>query len=222
MASNSHQLLYEVLGHKFSDAHLLSQALTHSSMQKKNYERLEFLGDRVLGLIVAHLIFDAYPEDAEGGLAKRHTSLVRKETLAQIAENIGLNHYIIMAKGEHLSGGRMKQSLLSDVCEAVIAALYLDGGLKAATRFIERYWHTLIHDMVIPPQDSKTIIQEWAQGLGMLPPQYIILKREGPPHEPIFTVEVSIEGLDPISAKGSSKRAAEQEAARLLIAEIAA
>ncbi len=207
--------LAEALGHRFTDPSLLRFAVTHSSVAGRGAlanERLEFLGDRVLGVVIADLLYRRFPAEDEGHLARRFAVLVSRETLAQVAGQIGLAPYLSLARGEEDSGGRANPAILADACEAVIAALYLDGGLEAARRFIEGAWTELI-EQERPPQDPKTALQEWAQGAGRKLPSYVVIGSEGPPHDPLFTVEVRVEGLPPTTATGRSKRAAEQAAA---------
>jgi ribonuclease-3 len=208
--------LAEVLGYRFTDESLLRLAVTHSSASGRGgaaNERLEFLGDRVLGLIIAELLYRRFSSEEEGDLARRFAVLVSRETLAQVAGRIGLASYLTLARGEEDSGGRTNPAILADACEAVIAALYLDGGLDAARRFIEDAWRASIEQDRRPPQDPKTALQEWAQAAGHKLPSYVVVASEGPAHEPLFTVEVRVAGLPPIAASGRSKRAAEQAAA---------
>lgn len=210
--------LCETIHYHFKDKNLLFEALTHTSMHKskKSYERLEFLGDRVLGLIVAEELYERLPHEVEGELAKRHAQLVRTETLAEIAVQIGVGDYIRMAKGEANTGGRHKVSLLSDVMEALVAAIYKDGGLDAARKFIQCFWKDYFTLPLTPERDSKTSLQELSQGKGFPTPVYNVIDITGPPHNPVFTVEVVVEGLGSAMAKGSSKRNAEKEAAEIL------
>lgn len=218
--------LAELLGYRFSDPGLLEQALVHSSVvpgpghRPASNERLEFLGDRVLGLVVARLLFERFAREKEGHLARRHAELVRKEALARVAERIGLGAYLHLARGEEEAGGRENPAILADACEAVIAALFLDGGLDAAGAFIRRQWLALIEEDLTPPKDSKTALQEWAQARGMALPDYRVVDQEGPAHEPLFRIEVSLEGLPPEVATGTSKRGAEQAAAGALLARL--
>jgi ribonuclease-3 len=208
--------LAETLGHRFADPSLLRLALTHSSASRRGLaanERLEFLGDRVLGLAVAGLLYRRFAGEEEGDLARRFAVLVSRESLAQVAGQIGLAPYLSLARGEEDSGGRGNPAILADACEAVIAALYLDGGLDAAKRFIEREWASLVEQDRQPPQDAKTALQEWAQAEGRKLPSYVVVASEGPAHDPLFTVEVRVEGLAPATGAGRSKRAAEQAAA---------
>ncbi len=208
------------LGHSFERPRLLIDALTHSSKAKardRSYERLEFLGDRVLGLIVAELIYLRFDTEPEGALAKRHAALVRRETLAQVAAQLSLADCLSLSPGEADSGGRENPAILADACEAVIGALYLDGGLEAARRLVETYWKPLIEADLTPPQDNKTTLQEWAQGRGLPLPHYEIAEQSGPAHDPEFTVRVTVGDAPSVDGKGKSKRVAEQLAAGKLL-----
>jgi ribonuclease III len=222
--------LSETLGHRFARPALLTEALTHASavsrqrgrgVSGQGYERLEFLGDRVLGLVVAELLWRRFPDEAEGALTRRHTQLVRHEALAQVARAIDLGRYLILSPGEDVARTREVAGVLGDACEAVIAALYIDGGLAAAERFIHRYWARLIEADATPPRDPKTALQEWAQGRGLPLPLYETVKIEGPAHQRHFTVRVTVTTLSPETATGASKRAAEIAAAAALLAQIA-
>ncbi len=209
------------LGHRFADPALLRQALTHSSGstdRMRSNERLEFLGDRVLGLVVADMLYERFPDEEEGALARRHAALVQRESLARVSRGIGLPDHLILSMGEAETGGRENDSLLADACEAVIAALYLDGGLDAARDFVHAHWSALMEENPTPPKDAKTALQEWAQGRGKPLPSYREVSREGPDHAPTFTIEVSVEGLDPAIGTGSSKRLAAQAAAEAMLA----
>lgn len=214
--------LNKIIGYRFQNESLLQEALTHTSMHRstKSYERLEFLGDRVLGLVIAEELFESFPHESEGNLAKRHAQLVRTETLAEIAEVIGLGEYILMGRGEANTGGRQKVSLLSDVLEALIAAIYKDGGLEPVRAFIKKQWDSYFLTPLLPERDTKTALQEYAQGKGYMIPAYTVLQEQGPPHNPIFTVEVFVEGLGKAQAQGSSKRKAEKEAAEKLLHDL--
>lgn len=210
--------LYKPLEHSFQDESLLKQAVTLGfGNYFVGYERLEFLGDRVLGLIVADMLFHAYPAEPEGDLAKRHSKLVRAETLAIVAEELHLGDYFIFPKSEANAIDKHSKTLLSDVCEAVIAALYLDGGLETAARFVKRYWTPLMQEAAVPPVDSKTALQEWAQGRKLPLPVYKVLSVTGPDHDPVFVMEVSVKGVKPVTARGNSKRSASQAAAAELL-----
>jgi len=219
--------LAESLGHDFRHEELLTDALTHPSAvrrargARRGYERLEFLGDRVLGLIVAELVWHRFPAEAEGELTRRHTDLVRRDALAEVAKAVGLGARLIVSPGEDAAGVRHQPSVLADVCEAVIAALYLDGGLPAARRFVERWWEARLAASGAPPRDPKTALQEWAQARGRPLPAYRTVATEGPAHRRHFTITVEVEGLPPATATGSSKRAAETAAAATALAALA-
>jgi len=218
------------LGYVFHSPALLAEALTHPSLSggrrsaqrhgRGGYERLEFLGDRVLGLLVAEWLMECFPTEAEGGLAKRHVALVRRESLCQVAETLGLGEHLRLSPGEADSGGRHNRTILADACEALIGALYLDGGLEVARRFVHAYWTPLLEAIERPPQDGKTMLQEWAQGRGLPLPAYRIVERTGPAHRPEFEVAVEVPGLPVASGHGSSRRAAEQAAAAVLLAQL--
>jgi ribonuclease III len=218
--------LAEPLGHVFARPVLLTEALTHPSatrrrgISRRGYERLEFLGDRVLGLVIADLLWHRFPQETEGELTRRHTQLVRGETLAEVARAIGLNRSIIVSPGEDAAGVRDNPSVLADVCEAVIAALFLDGGLPAAARFVERWWEQRIVAAGAPPRDPKTALQEWAQARGLPLPAYRTVATEGPAHRRVFTVTVTVNGVAPATATGPSKRAAETAAAAAALAAV--
>ena len=212
--------LSRVLGHRFAAPRLLAEALTHPSATGKgesDYERLEFFGDRVLGLVVADLLFEIFPGEAEGALSQRFAALVRREALARVARTIGLGDHLILAKGERERGGAGNPANLANAMEAVIGALFRDGGLEPAHAFIRRHWLPLVGEADGPPQDSKSALQEWTQNaLGTLP-VYRTLAVEGPAHGPSFSVEVRVEGFEPALGTGASKRAAEQAAAQILL-----
>jgi ribonuclease-3 len=210
------------LGHSFRDKALLERALTHASAGAANSnERLEFLGDRVLGLIVAEILYRLYPKDAEGVLALKLNALVRKEACAEAAEAAGLPDHLILAASEASSGGRKKAVILAGACEAVIAALYLDGGMEAARQFIERYWSNGFAALGQDMRDPKTALQEWAQARGArTAPVYRLMRRDGPDHAPRFVVEVTAGGEAPEMGEGGSKREAEQAAAAAMLARL--
>lgn len=215
--------LAKTLGHDFADPGLLSRALTHGSASRRqrgagdDYQRLEFVGDRVLGLIIAERLYRDFPQEREGALAKRFAMLVRRESLAEVAGKIGLGPYITISKSEEDVGGRDNPAILADCCEALIGALFLDGGLDAARRFVEVQWRTLIEADLRPPEEAKTTLQEWAQARGLALPVYREVERHGPDHDPVFTVEVSVEDRPAAQGSGRSKRLAEQEAATRLL-----
>lgn len=211
------------LGHVFKDRELLARALRHSSASASaSNERLEFLGDRVLGLIAAEKLHALYPDDAEGSLALKFNALARQEACAAAAEAAGLADHIQLANSEVMSGGRKKAAILAGTCEAVIAALYLDGGFEAARAFVEKYWTHAFATLDSDMRDAKTALQEWAQGRKEFPapPVYRVVKREGPDHAPRFEVEVSVTGRDPVVGEGGSKREAEQSAAKAMLKKL--
>lgn len=213
--------LEERLGHLFTDKKLLTRALTHASASGPNSnERLEFLGDRVLGLICAERLHELYPKDNEGDLALKFNHLVRAEACAAAAEAARIGEHLILAKSESGSGGRRKLQILAGTCEAIIAALYLDGGIEAAKVFIRRYWTDTFASLTTEMRDPKTRLQEWSQARGAksATPVYTIIGREGPDHAPVFQVEVRVHGKDPQVGTGTSKREAEQDAARKMLA----
>jgi ribonuclease-3 len=213
--------LADVLGYVFERPELLEQALTHpSAAAKSTYERLEFLGDRVLGLIIADMVYRAYPAEAEGSLARRFAALVRKEALVRVADGIGLGQHLRVSRAEAEQGGRGSRNLLADACEAVIAALFLDGGFEAARRFVEQHWQPLLAEQLEPPQDAKTALQEWAQGQGLPLPNYRLIASEGPAHDPVFDIEVSLPGSGAAQGRGRSRRAAESDAASALLRQV--
>lgn len=215
--------LAEILGHTFNHPDILRRAVTHASAEPRAwnaYERLEFLGDRVLALILAEHLLDRFPHEREGSIAKRHVSLVRRETLAEVAHNIELGRFLIISRGEDEAGARASDTILSDAMEAVIGALYLDGGLEAARRFILKYWNPVLELDRRPPQDPKTALQEWAQGRRLPLPIYATVAQTGPAHAPEFTVEVRVEGQVSQRAIGKSKRLAEQSAAAAMLEAI--
>ena len=216
--------LQKRLGYQFDNLKLLERALTHTSAKKErvgDYERLEFLGDRVLGLVVAEMLWDRFPKESEGDLAKRHAHLVRGATVAEVALSVNLGQVLRLSKGERDSGGQDNPHLLADACEAVIAAIYIDGGFAEARRVVSTLWEKQVASHKQPPRDSKTLLQEWVQAKGHGLPQYKLISREGPPHDPFFTIEVSIQGQQPSTGTGKSKRIAEQQAAKLMLEKVA-
>jgi ribonuclease-3 len=218
--------LMQSLGHPFNDAGLLGEALRHSSDPDVNQgraasnQRLEFLGDRVLALVVAEWLLERYPGEAEGEIARRHASLVRRDALARAGGDIDLASYLSLSHGEDEAGGRRNPALIADACEAVIAALYLDGGLHSAAAFIRKAWADMIAEAPEPPVDAKTLLQEWAQGRGLNLPGYAETGRQGPAHNPQFTIEAMVDGYPPMAGSGASKRAAEQQAAKALLIKL--
>ncbi|KPQ07973.1 MAG: ribonuclease III Rnc [Rhodobacteraceae bacterium HLUCCA12] len=210
----------ERLGHRFTRPELLARALTHASIASKtrpDNQRLEFLGDRVLGLVMAETLLKADKSASEGQLAPRYNALVRKETCADIARAVGLGEVLRLGRSEMLTGGRRKETLLGDAMEAVLAAVYLDGGLDAARAVILRHWGERIASAEIDARDPKTVLQEFVQARGDPPPVYHEIAREGPPHAPVFTIEARLADGQASAASAGSKRQAEQAAARALL-----
>jgi ribonuclease-3 len=216
--------LEQRLGYTFKDRGLLERALTHASASAQaSNERLEFLGDRVLGLVLAEKLHALYPLDPEGALALKFNALARRDACAAAAEAAGLSAHLILASAESGSGGRQKAAILAGACEALIAALYLDGGMEAARGFIERYWTKAYAALGQDMRDAKTALQEWAQGRkgsAASAPVYRQVKREGPDHAPRFQVEVSIGGQEAEIGEGGSKREAEQDAAQKMLTRL--
>lgn len=216
------------IGHRFTKKALLREALTHSSAtgpgrrMKRSNERLEFLGDRVLGVVIAELLITRFPDEGEGALSQRHAGLVRRETLADVGAQLGIGDWLVLARSEDEGGGRSNPAILADALEAVIGALYLDGGLPTAAAFIRAHWEQRLADMRGPPRDAKTALQEWAQSRGLGLPDYRVTATSGPPHAPTFEVAVSLTDLATATATGGSKRAAEQAAAEQLLARLCA
>jgi ribonuclease-3 len=220
------EALYAVLGHRFADPTLLREALTHRSAERPtgaasaDNDRLEFLGDRVLGLLISEYLYRRFADATAGELARRYNALVRQESLTRVAEAIGLGNHIRLSRSERSSGGAAKPALLADACEAVIAALYLDGGLDAARRFVVEHFAPLVIDATGAAKDAKTALQERAHARGLEQPQYHVVGQSGPAHEPSFSVSVTIAGRPPAVGQGRSKREAEQAAATALLAHL--
>jgi ribonuclease-3 len=217
------RVLSERIAYKFGDDSLLEQALTHISAVKDkgrvgSYQRLEFLGDRVLGLAISEMLFAAFPKADEGELSKRLAELVRKETCAEIARSVDLGEAIKLGSSEANAGGRRRTAVLADVCEALIGAVFLDGGYPVAAALVERLWGERLRARARPPRDAKTALQEWAQGRGLPTPSYREIARSGPHHDPEFRISVELPNLEPAEGIGRSKRAAEQAAAAVLLA----
>ncbi len=208
------------LGYEFSNPELLVRALTHgsvSSATRPDNQRLEFLGDRVLGLVMATALLEADKKASEGQLAPRFNALVRKEACADVARQIDLGAVLKLGRSEMLSGGRRKQALLGDAMEAVIAAIYRDAGFEAARDVILALWGNRIHSVESDARDAKTSLQEWAQARGQKPPSYIEVKRSGPDHAPVFTIAARLQDGTEAQATAGSKRQAEQAAAKALL-----
>lgn len=213
---------------RLRESPLVRQALTHPSRAEKqdgvpfNNQRLEFLGDAVLGLAVAELLYTMYPHEQEGDLARRFAALVCGECLVDVARTIGLGEALMLSDSEEENDGRRNPSSLEDACEALIGAIYLDAGFEAARGFVMQHWRHLAESLSEPPKDAKTALQEWAQGRGLPLPQYTLLREEGPSHAPLFTIEVSVQDQGRAEASAPSKKAAEREAAAALLARLGA
>ncbi len=217
--------LADRIGHSFARPDLLVRALTHGSVSspgRADNQRLEFLGDRVLGLVMAEALLAADAQAREGQLAPRFNALVRKETCADVAREIGLGDILKLGRSEMLTGGRRKEALLGDAMEAVIAAVYVDAGFEVARKLILRLWGHRIAGVEPDARDAKTSLQEWAQARGMPPPAYVETARSGPDHAPVFTLRVTLASGENAEATASSKRVAEQAAARSLLERLEA
>jgi ribonuclease-3 len=216
--------LEERIGYRFKDAVLLDSALSHISSLKGSrnragsYQRLEFLGDHVLGLVISDMLFRAFPRADEGELSRRLADLVRKETCADMARAIDLGAAIRLGSSEANAGGRKRPAILADVCEALIGAVYLDGGFPAAEALVGRLWEQRLRTTAQPLRDPKTVLQEWAQARGLPTPAYREVARSGPDHDPEFRVAVHLPKFAPAEGMGRSKRAAEQAAAAAMMA----
>ncbi|MEO9822962.1 MAG: ribonuclease III [Paracoccaceae bacterium] len=213
----------ERLGHAFKQPELLVRAVTHSSIStetRPDNQRLEFLGDRVLGLVMAEALLSRDKDASEGQLAPRFNALVRKEACADVARQIDLGAVLKLGRSEMMSGGRKKEALLGDAMEAVIAAVYQDAGFEAVRAVILRHWGKRIETVKADARDAKTSLQEWAQARGQNPPKYVEIARDGPDHAPLFTVAVKLDSGETETSKAASKRAAEQSAAQALLEKL--
>ncbi len=222
MTGSSLSELEDEVGYAFDDGGLLERALTHSSLsggreRVADLERLEFLGDRVLGLLAAEALWRRYPKMQEGDLAPRLNALVRKDTCAKAALHWGLDRHMRLSPQEENSGGRRKTAILGDVCEAFLGALYIDGGLRAARRAFEPFWLENMERLLKRYQDAKTTLQEWSQDRRLGTPRYRVVDAEGPAHDPDFTIRVEIDGYEPAQGRGRSKRAAQAQAAEAFL-----
>ncbi len=221
--SRGHAALEARLGYKFADPELLDRALTHSSAIApakriaQSYQRLEFLGDRVLGLVVADMLYRRFPRANEGDLSRSLNALVRKETCAQVAREIGLGPELNLGDSEAKTGGADKDAILGDVTEALLGAIYLDGGLAPAFEIIERLFGVHLDEHGSERADAKTTLQEWAQGRGLEPPVYVEIERHGPDHAPEFTIAVKLGDFPQLTATGPSKKLAEHKAAEAFL-----
>jgi len=214
--------LEKVLGHRFKDQELAGRALTHSSTRgsgsRSDNETLEFLGDRVLGLSIAAALIAAHPTATEGDLARRFNQLVKREACAAVGRSIDLGSHLILSDSEASSGGRGKDTILADAVEALLGAVFIDGGFDKANAVVTRLWQSSLAVPQAAPADPKSALQEWAQGRGMALPRYVEIQRSGPDHAPRFVSEVRITGIKPAQGTGPSKRMAEQAAASAMLA----
>lgn len=211
--------LEKILGYTFNNKELLKHAVTHGSFSSnlhKNYERLEFLGDRVLGLAVAHLLYMEFPEEPEGFLSPRHMKLVCKDTVSKVGLELGINEFIL-AENEYLT---RNANVLCDVMEAIIGAIFIDSNIQNAIDFIDRNWEHFINHESKPQRDNKTCLQEFSHKLKGGNPVYRLLSKKGSEHEPVFTIEVCIEGETPVQGAGHNKKIAEQAAAGILLKQL--
>lgn len=219
----SHPLfeLEQRIGYRFKNISYMEQALTHSSKNGSiNNERIEFLGDRVLNLVMAHTLFEQNPAESEGGLAKKHSSLVQGKMLAAVGRTINIGDFLIMSDAERHAGGAENENIVSDAMEALLGAVFLDGGLDPARIIIIKLWDKYILSPIEEHQDSKTELQEWVQARGLPLPDYDVVGRTGPDHAPVFEIQVKVDGFDSVLAVGSSRRQAEKEAARRMMAQV--
>jgi len=208
----------KIINYEFQKKDLLELALTHPSVpEKSNYQRLEFLGDSVLGLVIAELLYNTFPEATEGNLAKRLAKLVSGETLVEISKEMNLGEYLNFSEAEKRSNGKDNRSNLEDALEALIGAVYLDGGFEQAKEIILNYWSDMALNMKTVPTDPKTALQELVQQNGMALPEYTVIETEGADHSPTFTVQVKIDSGEFTTAKGTSKKIAMKKAAKKLL-----
>ena len=218
--------LEERIGYKFADKALLERAVTHISAlaggatRAASYQRLEFLGDHVLGLVISDMLYRAFPKANEGELSRRLADLVRKETCAEVARAMDLGPALKLGNSESHAGGRLRATILADACEALVGAVFIDGGYQAADALIARFWKERMLKPLRPLRDPKTMLQEWAQARGLPTPAYRELARTGPHHDPEFRVAVVLPDRPPAAGMGSSKRAAEQAAAAAMLTRV--
>ncbi|UWI83001.1 ribonuclease III [Wolbachia endosymbiont of Howardula sp.] len=222
-----HNSIYKVINYKFIKDSLLEEALTHPSANKRNskkqiinYERLEFLGDSILNMVISQILFKLFPEEKEGALAKRKTHLVCGTTITNVAQEIGLSDFIIMNNNMSCNIRKFSSRNLENALEALIGAIYIDGGFQHVEQFIAQYWEKLAKNTLLPPQDSKTSLQEWTQKHILPLPKYTVIKQTGPAHNPEFTISVYIKGYDNIHACDYSKKSAEQKAAKRMLDQV--
>lgn len=224
------EAISENINYNFKNDDLLLEALTHPSLrgskenrkQSKTNQRLEFLGDSILNMVVSVMLFKIFPDEEEGALAKRKRALICGPTIADVATKIKLGDFLLMIKSERSSGGTRNPKNLEDGLEALVGAIYLDGGFKDVETFVERHWRQLAESMLDldPPQDFRSSLQEWAQKKGLPLPQYKVTRQSGLQHNPVFTVSLSVKNFSPVKARASTVKGAEQEAAKLMLDEI--
>ncbi|MAF68650.1 MAG: ribonuclease III [Micavibrio sp.] len=223
MADAQLDKLQALIGYSFKDGGLLERAITHASASSPNYERLEFLGDRVLGLIIANDIFQRFPNEKEGMLARRLSALVCRPMLASVGVEMGLGDFIRTQEHDFTQSNpdgsllSENEKVLSDVIEALLGAIFLDGGLASCATFVKTHWGDRLNKINRPAQDPKTALQEFLQADGHPVPDYVLVGQSGPDHAPLFEIAVQVEGLPPATASGTSKRAAEKAAAKKML-----
>ena len=210
------------LGHEPSDIRLFELALTHASVGTDNYERLEFLGDRVLGHVIARALYDRHPKEPEGYLSRRYNVLVARETCAEIGRELGVPELVRLGKQAREDGANQSENVVGDVVEALIGALLIDGGVDAAERFVARIWEPQLAEQRKAPKHPKSALQELAAARECKPPLYEVVGRTGAHHQPRFTIRVSVPGLGEATAEGTSKQDAETDAAEALLAKLEA
>jgi len=220
MSADIRGFVETVLGHSPRDLDLFEMALTHSSVGNDSYERLEFLGDRVLGVVTARTLYDRYPREAEGNMSRRFNALVARETCAEVGRELGIPPLIRLGRQAREDGANDSDNVIGDVIEALIGALFLDGGLEVAERFILKSWAPLLEHQGRAPQHPKSALQELAAARGRKPPQYELLSRTGAHHAPVFRVKVSVKSLGEAEAEGSTKQEAETSAAAALLSRL--
>jgi ribonuclease-3 len=214
------QFVGEVLGHQPVSLTLFEHALTHPSFGRDNYQRLEFLGDRVLGLLMAEWLEERFPKEPEGQLSHRFTTLVSRASCGEVGVEVGVPAQLRLGKQAREDGAARSENVVGDAVEALIGALYLDGGLDAARSFVRRAWAPLVEAQGSAPRHPKSLLHEWAEGHGRTTPAYEVVGRSGPPHAPCFTVRVAVKGLGEAEGSGSSKQEAETEAATVLLSRL--
>jgi ribonuclease III len=220
MSGGIAQFVREKLGHRPGDMKLFERALSHSSAGADNYERLEFLGDRVLGLVIARALYDRYPKEPEGNLSRRYNALVARETCADIGRELGVPPLIRLGKQAREDGANQSDNVVGDTVEALIGALLIDAGLDAAQRFVLKAWAPFLEGQGRAPQHPKSALQELAAARGCKPPEYEVVGRSGAHHAPVFTIRVAVKGLGEATAEGSSKQEAETAAAEALLSQL--